>query len=69
MKTYNIGFINSNDLLPEVTQFDIEEKESVTEMMVELINLFSGFLKENHINKWHIEYIEEVWKDYLNENI
>ena len=46
MKTYNIGFINSNDLLPEVTQFDIEEKESVTEMMVELINLFSGFLKE-----------------------
>ena len=51
MKTYNIGFINSNDLLPEVTQFDIEEKESVTEMMVELINLFSGFLKENHINK------------------
>lgn len=60
MKTYNIGFINYNDLIPDETQFDVEEKGSVTEMMVELMNLFSDFLRENHINKWHIEYIEEV---------
>lgn len=63
MVTYNVGFINIDGKQDE-TQFDVEERNSTEEEVIELMNLILSLANEMSIKEiTYLEYLEDIEKE------